>query len=357
MAEEQDQEGNRSFWAVELLPGKEFTTTPDFDLHITQAVLPASAKDKERTVVSVKIDEEGADNKSFAVASLKLDSAESQQIDLVFDSDEKISFTVSGKNPVHLSGYLIPPSQEGSEFDYPSDDDEEIDEDELISEDEDGEGDEDDESADEDELRAKLLEAAGKRKAGGAQENGAPAQKKAKQDTQPGAPAQQPKQGQTPKQGQQQTPKQGQTPKNAEGKKPQQQQQQQQKSPAQQQQQKAPETKKVETKKLAGGLEYTTLHAGAGRPAKKGDKVFVKYVGKLTKNGKIFDKSTDRLFGFGLGQREVITGWDLGVAGMQVGEKRRLVIPAELGYGKSGAPPDIPPNSSLTFEVELVKLK
>jgi hypothetical protein len=80
-----------------------------------QAVLPASANNKERSVVTVKVDEEGAEKKSFAIAALRLDGSESQNLDLVFDADETISFTVSGKNSVHLSGYLIPPqgSDEG----------------------------------------------------------------------------------------------------------------------------------------------------------------------------------------------------------------------------------------------------
>jgi len=95
---------------------------------------------------------------------------------------------------------------------------------------------------------------------------------------------------------------------------------------------------------------------GLGAEATKGRKVGVKYVGKLTKNGKVFDSST-KPFNFILGAREVITGWDLGVAGMKVGEKRTLIIPSELGYGKTGAGKEIPPNSSLTFDVELLSVR
>jgi len=322
---------NRSFWAIELQPGKEFTTSPDFDLHVTQAVLPAAAKDKERTVVSVKIDEEDAEKKPIAIAALRIDHAESQNIDLVFDANETVTFSVSGKNPVHLSGYLIPPAgaESGDEFDY---DDEEIDEDEFGSEQEGSE-----EDVDEDEIKAQI-EAAGKRKA--LAQNGAPAQKKAKQD--------QPKAAAAPQQKPQQAKPQD-TPK-SEGKKPQQQ-QQQQKSPAQPQQ-KAPQTKKFEN-----GLEVTTLKEGTGRVAKNGDKAFVKYIGKLTKGGKVFDKSLDKPFPFALGRHEVIAGWDLGVVGMKIGEKRKLVIPSALGYGARGAKPEIPGNASLTFEVELVRLQ
>lgn len=327
---------NRSFWAVELTPGKEYTTTPEFDLHVTQAVLPASAQDKGRSVITVKVDEEGADQRAFAIASLKLESSDSQSLDLVFDSQESITFTVSGKNPVHLSGYHIPPSgSEGDEFDYDSDELGSEDEDEEISGDEGSEGDEDE--IDEEELKAQIDAATAKRKQQQSQ-NGAPAPKKAKQEQQAAPKQQTPKQEQKP---QGQTPKaQGNTPK---------QQQPQQKSPAQPQ--------KEQTKKLANGLEITTLKEGSGREAKNGDRVFVKYLGKLTKNGKVFDKSLDRPFSFGLGRREVIRGWDLGVAGMKIGEKRRLVIPSDLAYGAEGAKPEIPGNASLTFEVELVQLK
>ena len=83
------------------------------------------------------------------------------------------------------------------------------------------------------------------------------------------------------------------------------------------------------------------------------------YTGKLQKNGKKFDSSVDRgeTFSFGLGQREVIQGWDEGVAGMKEGGKRLLFIPSKLGYGERGAGRDIPPNSDLYFEVELIKVK
>jgi FKBP-type peptidyl-prolyl cis-trans isomerase FkpA len=80
-------------------------------------------------------------------------------------------------------------------------------------------------------------------------------------------------------------------------------------------------------------------------------------VGTLT-NGKKFDSSRDRGegFRFALGQGQVIQGWDKGVAGMLVGELRRLTIPPEMGYGARGFPPDIPANATLVFEVELLKV-
>jgi FKBP-type peptidyl-prolyl cis-trans isomerase len=91
------------------------------------------------------------------------------------------------------------------------------------------------------------------------------------------------------------------------------------------------------------------LVPSSGAIATNGRKVNVKYNGTLT-NGRKFDAG---IIGFKLGLGEVIKGWDLGVVGMRVGGKRKLRIPAHLGYGKRGAPPSIPPNATLLFDVEL----
>ncbi len=102
-------------------------------------------------------------------------------------------------------------------------------------------------------------------------------------------------------------------------------------------------------------LVIETLKPGAGAEAKAGQRVTVHYVGTLT-DGSKFDSSRDRGqgFRFTLGKGEVIQGWDKGVAGMLVGEHRKLTIPAAMGYGTRGFPPVIPPNATLVFEVELL---
>ena len=94
---------------------------------------------------------------------------------------------------------------------------------------------------------------------------------------------------------------------------------------------------------------------GNGPEAAAGHTVSVHYTGTLT-NGTKFDSSVDRgtPFEFKLGVGMVIQGWDRGIAGMKVGGKRRLEIPAALAYGERGFPPVIPPNSDLVFEVELL---
>jgi peptidylprolyl isomerase len=95
---------------------------------------------------------------------------------------------------------------------------------------------------------------------------------------------------------------------------------------------------------------------GTGAEAKPGESVTVNYVGVLYHGGKEFDASWKRSepFTFALGKGQVIKGWDQGVAGMKVGGRRELIIPAELGYGKTGSPPSIPPNAPLVFVVDLL---
>ena len=112
------------------------------------------------------------------------------------------------------------------------------------------------------------------------------------------------------------------------------------------------------------GLRYKiTTPAGEPATAQAGDWVSVHYTGRL-ENGQEFDTSTRarpegrtmtiRPFTFKLGEKRVIAGWEEGVAGMKVGEKRTLIIPPQLAYGEQGAGRVIPPNATLTFEVELI---
>lgn len=108
----------------------------------------------------------------------------------------------------------------------------------------------------------------------------------------------------------------------------------------------------------ASGLVIEELEVGTGAEATAGQQVQVHYTGWLT-DGKKFDSSKDRNdpFVFGLGARQVIAGWDEGVQGMKIGGKRTLIIPAALGYGARGAGGVIPPNATLKFDVELLKVR
>lgn len=105
------------------------------------------------------------------------------------------------------------------------------------------------------------------------------------------------------------------------------------------------------------GMDVEILKEGTGEASKSGDLVTVNYVGILPDGAK-FDSSIDRNqpFQFTLGENRVIQGWELGVLGMKTGEKRKLTIPPELGYGAQGAGGVIPPNATLIFEVELLKI-
>ncbi|WP_291850092.1 FKBP-type peptidyl-prolyl cis-trans isomerase [Bradyrhizobium sp.] len=112
----------------------------------------------------------------------------------------------------------------------------------------------------------------------------------------------------------------------------------------------------------ASGLQITDSKEGSGASPKSGQTCVMHYTGWLYENGqkgKKFDSSVDRNepFEFRIGQRQVIAGWDEGVASMKVGGKRTLIIPPALGYGARGAGGLIPPNATLMFDVELLAVK
>ncbi len=105
-------------------------------------------------------------------------------------------------------------------------------------------------------------------------------------------------------------------------------------------------------------MKIETVKEGTGEGAKVGDTVTVNYTGTL-ENGTKFDSSLNpgrTPFEFTLGQNKVIQGWELGVLGMKVGEERKLTIPPELGYGANGVGNIIPPNATLIFTVDLLKI-
>jgi FKBP-type peptidyl-prolyl cis-trans isomerase len=110
-------------------------------------------------------------------------------------------------------------------------------------------------------------------------------------------------------------------------------------------------------KTTSSGLQYWDITVGNGATAVAGKQVTVNYTGWLT-NGKKFDSSVGKQpFSFKLGAGQVIHGWDEGVAGMQIGGKRQLKIPPDLGYGARGYPPVIPANATLIFDVELLGVR
>lgn len=113
-----------------------------------------------------------------------------------------------------------------------------------------------------------------------------------------------------------------------------------------------------EAKKTNTGIRYIIQQPGTGEMPKPGDKVAVLYVGRLL-NGTVFDQATekDKAFSFRVGRDQVIQGWDQVLPLMKLGEKRLVVIPAELAYGTRGQPPKIGRNAALVFEIELIEIK
>lgn len=115
-------------------------------------------------------------------------------------------------------------------------------------------------------------------------------------------------------------------------------------------------TSSPKTITMENGLKIEEVQVGTGAQAKAGDTISAHYTGYFT-DGKIFDSSSEGSpISFKLGAGNVIQGWDLGLVGMKVGGKRKLTIPPDLAYGPDGIPNAIPPNSTLIFDVELVKI-
>ncbi|WP_246196169.1 FKBP-type peptidyl-prolyl cis-trans isomerase [Aquisphaera giovannonii] len=119
----------------------------------------------------------------------------------------------------------------------------------------------------------------------------------------------------------------------------------------------APPTAKGETKTTVGGVKYETLKEGTGDELKGGHVAQVHYVGTLP-DGTVFDSSRKKgePLPVTVGAQGIIKGWNEGLPGMKVGEIRKLLIPSKLAYGERGFAPQIPPNTDLTFEIELLKI-
>lgn len=120
----------------------------------------------------------------------------------------------------------------------------------------------------------------------------------------------------------------------------------------------APAPKKKKIRRFSNGYAIETLKEGteSGPGVSPGTKVTIKYIGRL-ETGKVFDETRgDKFFTFKYGTGEVIKGLDKGLDDMKVGEKRRLTVPAKMGYGAKGAEPAVPPNAQLSFDIELIKI-
>lgn len=276
-----------------------------------------------------------------------------QTIDFTISPNEEVHFVVTGSYPVHLTGnYVEHPADDEDDFDsdeedYYEDDEDEYnltpDEDELID------IEELEDASDIEEKITELVEADMKRKRSAEEADDNKKTKKAKDNKKEEKKVtftKELEQGPTPS-------KKDKKEKKKEEKKEKKKEEKKEEKADKKEEKK---DKKFPTNTLLGGVVTEDRKVGSGAGAKSGNKVGIRYIGKL-KNGKVFDKNTSgKPFVFNLGKGECIKGFDLGVAGMAVGGERRVIIPAKMGYG-SQALPGIPANSELTFDIKLVSLK
>ncbi|CAO3681374.1 unnamed protein product [Umbelopsis vinacea] len=344
------------FWGLHVLPGKTYTQVVDASFRVSMASFGEEIKSQERTCVKVSVDD-----KEFVLCALTPKHIEQQLLDHNFVEGEEVTFSISGPNAVHLTGNYIP-DEDMDQDPYDSDlmmgsSDEEEDLEEGSEEEDDddilangivtngakrlaaaADSEEEEEESEEEEVPAPKTKNEKKR---AAEQASAPANKKQKAQEQ--AKKAEPKTAEAKK---------------PEAKKPEAKKPEAKKTEAKKEQPKKEEPKKEQPKvtKLANGLIIEDIKTGDGPKAKAGQRIGMRYIGKL-KNGKVFDKNVSgKPFNFGLGRGEVIKGWDLGIVGMQIGGERRLTIPASLAYGSQNLP-GIPKNSTLIFDVKLLTMK
>ncbi|PGG96438.1 hypothetical protein AJ79_09590 [Helicocarpus griseus UAMH5409] len=330
------------------------------------------------------ISEGGLEMEEVVVCTLDPSKNCQQPVDFVVAEDERIFFKVTGTHSVYITGNYVMPSHDPRGLEEDSDDEEDDygeydmspDEDELELMDEDDESDElddmedpriteidtdeeeaqksakkdkkgkkrpaddSDEGANLDDMMSKANKAASEPSTNG-EKLSKKQQKKLKKNN--GEAAEVPAKAEQPAK----TDKKVQFAKNLEqGPTP---------SPPKKDDKKASTTGTLGVKEVQG-VKLDDKKLGSGRAAKKGDRVSMRYIGKL-ENGKVFDANKKGPpFSFKLGSGEVIKGWDIGIPGMAVGGERRVTIPPHLAYGKK-ALPGIPANSKLIFDVKLLDIK
>lgn len=345
------------FWGLILKNNKRYTQTLEKSFHLAQASLDTTTAASDGDVQLWFANDE----QSYLLCTLRKNTVIQKSLNLNFAVGDKVTFFSKGNGVIHLSGSLLPEGFDDFESDDDDDDavedldektvekptkvkedrkdktnkavktqdEDDMDEDDEVEgdlesedddseddddddEDDDGDDDSDDSSPDEEEEEVaeqpkKKIKLDGKKTVQNGLENG-------KHNTK-------------------------ETPKTAN------------KQGNQNQQNKQAKGNKLV---LQGGVVALERQVGTGKEAKAGKKVQVYYEGRLKDTNKIFDSSKQGPgFKFTLGRGEVIKGWDIGVAGMKVGGKRTLTIPANLAYGAKGYPPTIAPNSTLVFDVEL----
>ena len=347
------------FWGLELSSCKAVPVTPEYPLHVTKCTLAeagnATNEGEQRNVVQCQVG--GSKSQAFIITSLRPGAKEQASLDLVFEPGVKVTFFNSGPGIAHLTGFYVSLLGEGNEEEN-TEDPETKDLMELLFNDDSRRKRNTAESLDkfnnENESEKKKAAANGNSQTSHSQQQQRHEQtdnKKKRRVSFVDDNSVQQQQPPTKTRKVEVIKKEKPTIATSEKKK------RVSVSSA------ASEAKKASAKSLGtahkvgtSGLIVQDTVVGTGPAPVRGRKIVVGYVGRLT-NGKVFDKSDKRYpFSFKFGAGEVIKGWDLGIAGMKVGGKRRLTIPPELGYGREGAWP-IPPNATLIFDVELIAVK
>ncbi|KAH7913915.1 hypothetical protein BJ138DRAFT_1171012 [Hygrophoropsis aurantiaca] len=357
-------------WSVVLEAGKKESVIPQADVHIKNAALSDElADDSGRTTIKFTYqnlasvdddddDDEGDDApellKTTVLCSLTAGKIEQSSVDIILERDEEYIFELVGKNTIHLSGNYIDQVQPDAPP-FGSDDEEDSDMEEgafnLEDVSSDVEFDADAIEMDEDAERFEEVDDVPEPKSLKRSHEAVESEAKLTK-------SQQKKLNKKLKAASGEAVATGVEDKAPAEDKPAQEEKKEKK--ADKKEKKEKKEKKAEdasaSKVLAGGVKIKDVKVGTGKAAKNGDRVGMRYIGKLT-DGKVFDKNTTgKPFAFKLGKGEVIKGWDVGVAGMQVGGERELTVPASMAYGSSKIP-GIPPNSTLVFEVKLLEIK
>ncbi|XP_017031491.1 39 kDa FK506-binding nuclear protein isoform X2 [Drosophila kikkawai] len=334
------------FWGLHMKPRRKYSQTIVKSFHISGVAIDEGESAKLYVT---------NETEKFIVATVSK-AIPQAPLDLNFSKGDQITFNTEGDATVSLLGYLhdidsddeddedytienllkdtAKQNKNGKKAGAQAEDEEDEDEDD---EDEDENGDEDDDDDDDEDED----ESAEEEDSDDEEEVEQPKAKVAKLSPEANA-----KKGAKEQNGVAKKEKESKTPQN-----------QKTKAEAKKEQPKAKEQtskQQLGERTITGGVKIVDVFPGKGEEAKPGKRVSVYYIGRLQSNNKTFDSLLKgKGFKFALGGGEVIKGWDVGVAGMKVGGKRRITCPPHMAYGGRGSPPTIPPNSTLVFEVEL----
>ncbi|KAJ2949471.1 hypothetical protein O0L34_g15392 [Tuta absoluta] len=398
------------FWGLIMEPNKRYTQVVEKPFHISQAAMDISTGDNDPCQVMVVVD-----GKNFLVCTLQKKQMIQVPLDLYFKAGDSVSFLTNGKCNVHLTGYLDPEFEEEPDSDEEEEEEDEDEAPELVQpknkrklensndtnakkakkDKKQAAEDSSDEEDDEDQLK-KLLdgdmdsdenddsfkmntsaeadsdededddddddeEASDEEEGAGEEEEDSEKESEAEADTTAESTDMSKLSKSAKRRLKAKLKKEGKEPLTngtATKKEKQEAQKPEKKNKEAKKEAKEEAGDKKEKKSLSGGVFIEDLKLGNGPAAKPGKTVMVYYEGRLKQNNKMFDNCVKGPgFKFRLGAKEVISGWDVGVAGMKVGGKRKIVCPPNMAYGAKGSPPVIPPNSTLVFEVELKNVK